>query len=286
MKSVTLFLSTLIVCITLYHPVHGKETITWLTTDFPPAWITQGRNQGQGGEDLLLDFLAEQLTNYRHERVVATMSRGVYILKNKDHVCATGTIRTPDREKSMHFTAIPSTFMTANGIIFKRNRHAQFNNQPLRLVDIIKNHELVFGIVHGRKYGGQLDEIVEKNKGKNWIYERAGADTSKGLLGMLLQDRLDYILGYDWELQYVVRQFWPKQIDKLAYLPVEESPSHIAAYTVCSKTVWGQEMIQRIETIILNNRHTNRYQRFWLRWISNQKLYQQLYQEYFLTIKP
>ncbi|MBW2623724.1 MAG: hypothetical protein JRD68_12530, partial [Deltaproteobacteria bacterium] len=44
----------------------AKDTITWLTFDYPPMRITKGGQEGQGIGDLAVKYLQEQMTEYNH----------------------------------------------------------------------------------------------------------------------------------------------------------------------------------------------------------------------------
>ncbi|MCP4112846.1 MAG: hypothetical protein GY749_46200, partial [Desulfobacteraceae bacterium] len=158
-----------------------------------------------------------------------------------------------------------------------------FGSSPkISLADTLKNQKLILGITKDRKFGGRIDQILENHKGGN-IYGRTGSDLTKGLVSMLLGDRVNYILGYDWELQYLVKQFWSSEkADELIFLPIQETKPYLSSYTACSKTDWGRKVIDKIDKILTEEIPKKQYRGIWEQWMSNKELYRKLYNEVYL----
>ncbi len=217
-----------------------KDTVIWVENDFPPVWIYDGSYKGTGGADLIQKLLMEKLGNYNHRKVKANVTRTNNLLEKEKTMCSCATFKTPDREKIMLFNKIPSSFIFANGIITKRSKQHFFgNSKKISLANSVKNQKLILGITQDRKYSKNIDQILEKHKGNSNIYTRASQDLTKGLVSMLLNDRVDYILGYDWELQYLLKQFFlSEEADKLIFLPIQETEPYLISYIACSKNDW------------------------------------------------
>ncbi|MCP4106910.1 MAG: hypothetical protein GY749_15445, partial [Desulfobacteraceae bacterium] len=74
------------------------------------------------------------------------------MMKERYNACDCATFKTADREKYMHFAAIPSSFILANGIITKKNSRHLFGSSPkISLADTLKNQKLILGITKDRK---------------------------------------------------------------------------------------------------------------------------------------
>ncbi|MCP3922169.1 MAG: TIGR02285 family protein [Desulfobacterales bacterium] len=261
-----------------------KDTITWIENDFPPVWIVKGTYKGTGGAQLIQNLLKKKLTGYNHRKIRTNVTRFRYMMKNKEKICDCATFKTPDREKYMYFSAIPASFIMANGIITKKSSLHRFSDSPeISLNDTLKDKELILGVTSDRKFGDQIDTVLEKYKGSRNIYNRIAGDLTNGLVGMLIYDRVDYILGYDWELQYLVKKFWsPKKAEGLIFLPLKETKPYLMSYIVCTKNEWGKKVINDINQILIREVPKKGYRNIWEQWMSNKKLYRKLYKDVYL----
>jgi len=229
-----------------------KDTIIWVESDFPPVWIFKGPDKGTGGADLLQKLLEKKLSGYNHRRVKANNSRLQNMMKNGENACACAKFKTTDREKIMYFNTVPSSFILSNGIITKKSkRHLFSNSQKISLADTLQNQNLRLGLSKKRKYSGQIDQILERFKDNSNIHREAKLAASKVLVHKLLFDRVDYILGYDWEIQYQIRHsLSAEDANKFIFLPILETKEE--------------------------------YRSMWEQWMSNKVLYRKLYREVFL----
>ncbi len=261
-----------------------KDTITWVEDDFPPVFILKGQYKGSGGGDLIHDLMIKKLTSYNHNKKKSNTSRLELMMKQGKNVCSSGLFKTKAREILMYFNKVPSSFILSNGIIYKKKNTNLITKQgAVSIAKIIKNTDFKLGIIKDRKYGDRIDRIIEDNKANENVYERATLEQNKGLIGMLLLDRVDYILGFDWELQYLVKEFWsPKEADSLMFSPVQEALPYAITYIACSKTEWGEKVINEIDAVLLEETKKPEYRNIWKQWISNKKLYDELYDKYFL----
>jgi uncharacterized protein (TIGR02285 family) len=262
----------------------GKDTITWIENDFPPVWILNGIYKGTGGAELIQNLLQKKLTQYNHKKIRTNVTRYRYMIKNGEKVCDCATFKTADRAKYMYFSVIPASFIMANGIITKKIKLHKFgDSSEISLNETLKNQKLILGITKDRKFGDLIDTVLEKYKDNRNIYSRVAGDLTKGLVEMLIHDRVDYILGYDWELQYLTKQFWSKKkANSLTFLPLKETKHYLMSYIVCSKTDWGKKVISNINKILIEEVPKDGYRKIWEQWMSNKKLYRKLYKEIYL----
>ncbi len=261
-----------------------KDSITWIENDFAPVWIFEGPYKGRGGADLIQKLLIEKLTEYTHHRTVANISRAEIMMRKEENVCTSATFKTSDREAYGYFNTIPSSFISANGIITKkRNRHLFGNELKASLAVTLKNKDLRLGVTQDRKFSGKIDQLLEAHKDSSNVHKRASGDLTKGLIQMLLYDRVEYILGYDWELQYLVRELWSEeQADELIFIPIKETEPYLISYIHCSKNKWGKTVVNRIDEILKEEIPKPSYREIWEQWMSNKELYRKLYDEFYL----
>ncbi len=261
-----------------------KGTINWVENDYPPVWIYKGPHKGTGGADLIQKLLIEKLTDYNHLKINANVSRTEELVRNKNNMCSCAAFKTPDREEYGYFNTIPSSFISANGIITKnKNLHFFGSAKQISLAQTLNNLNLKLGITKDRKFGDKIDQLINKHKNSRYLYERASSDLNIGLIKMLLSDRVDYILGYNWELQYLAREFWSvKQANELIFIPVEETKPYLVSYIICSKTKWGKTVVNKIDEILKEEIKKESYRNIWEQWMSNKELYRKLYYEFYL----
>ncbi len=261
-----------------------KDSITWIESDFPPVWIFEGPDKGKGGADLIQELLMGKLDQYEHIKITTNNTRFHKMAQGGDKVCSCATFKTEDREKFMYFNKIPSSFIFANGIITKRSKSQFFGNaQSISLDGILQNQELILGLGSDRKYGSRIDSVLKKYENNKNIYRRASSDLTKGLVTMLLSDRVDYLIGFDWELQYLVRKNWSaEKADQLIFLPIQETTPYLISYIACAKTPWGQEVVRQIDDVLEKVVEKEEYRNIWGQWMSNKELYNKLYDDVFL----
>jgi len=267
--------------LTFLSEVYAKESIIWIEHDFPPVSILEGPLKGSGGADLIQQLLVENLAEYDHKKSRVNISRYQVMMKAYKNVCDCVTFKTDEREKYMHFSSIPASFIRSNGIIIRSANIEQFRSASL--TDIINNRSLILGIAQNRTFSKEIDQILDSNKDKNHIINRASSDITKGLISMLLMNRIDYFLGYDWELKYLLKRYWSPEIAKeLIFIPIKETNAYSVSYVSCSKTDFGKEVIEKINKILKKEISKDEYRELWGQWMLDNKLYNKLYNEIYL----
>ncbi len=72
------------------------------------------------------------------------------------------------------------------------------------------------------------------------------------------------ILGYDWELQYLVKQnFSSEEADKLIFFPIKEAEPYLISYIACSKNEWGERVVNEIDRILEVEISKDYYRNIW-----------------------
>ena len=262
--------------------VLAKDSVTWMLSDFPPYSILKGKYIREGRHDKVFELLQEHLPDYEHHEMVGSVTRLLSELGAGKKVCTT-LLKTAEREKFIYYT-IPMDFDPPLGLTIKRSKADLFKNtKELSFKTLIQNKQLRLGIQSGRSYGKIIDPLLEKNKGQKHIYLREGNELYEGLLKMLMSDRLDYILGYPVETIYVGKMLGIE--DKIMNIPLKE---HLNTYSIaciaCSKTEWGRQITEKINTILQNQRPTKQYRLIEERWLDDNILesYRKAYDLIFL----
>ncbi|GGB00547.1 TIGR02285 family protein [Agarivorans gilvus] len=269
----------------------ASETIVWYSLNFSPAFIVEGPYQNQGYLDLVQKEIVKALPTYHHVYKQGNFARIIKEMQTDDNVCSVSLLKTPEREQFIEYS-IAHSLILANSLIVKKASVEKLipyltSNNAVDLDSLLGSRTFVLGLAKGRKYGAELDAILNKHRDSGLIYQRASGDQSKGLIRMLLSDRRDIegILGYPEEAQYVLKQshFDDKQV--VSYL-VEGSPAYILGYMGCSKSSLGQTVIGQMESLIKENR-AGKFAAFYQQWQAqaNKSAHQQLLQQVFID-KP
>lgn len=243
----------------------AHQELTWLDMDFPPFFIHDGEQKGQGIADEVTSLLEREMEGWRHREEVATTAQILVRLKAGGQVCSAAYIRTPEREQAMVFST-PDLLLPPNGITVRRADLAKFGGGgAVSLAALLENPSLRLGIAQGRSYGEPIDAILQRHKQDKHVYSRFGEDIYAGLLDLLQRGTVDYIIGYPYEAAYHART---KDIEDLvASLPVRENPELTRAHVVCPKTDWGRSTIAAIDPILEKARKTAEYRAFVERWL-------------------
>ncbi len=266
-------------------PVRAADEITWLEADAPPFFIQSGPDRGQGYENIITGIIQENMPDYVHHRVTATISRHYRDFMNREKVCNVGLYKTPERERFLYFS-IPSFLTLPTVLIIKKERFADFGGSKTVVLDkVLHNRALLIGRAQNRSYGRYVDEVLDRHRGAKNIFVYEGEQLSLNFFRMLQMDRLDGVIGLPEEAMYLAERLGIRdQIMTLAIKENQQGMESWLSYVACSKTPWGRKVIDRINEILLKERSSERYRAAYERWLDPGCLetYRKLYQEVFL----
>lgn len=84
-------------------------------------------------------------------------------------------------------------------------------------------------------------------------------------MAMMHRGRLDYIIGYPIEGQFLNKALGGKST--IESFPIEGMPDYFLGYIGCPKNEWGKEVITKINAVLQSHRNTPEYHaayEFWL----------------------
>jgi len=266
-------------------PAWAGDSITWMEAAMPPYLIQDGVYKNQGYGDVITRIIQGELTEYEHDKMVASITRQFYKFKQGEKVCSAGLYRNPDREEFIYFS-LPSFLTLPAMIIIKKESQARFGSKTtVRLADILNDKDMIIGLSKDRSYGVDTDVILNKYRGKSTILETTGPELSLNLFKMLMKGRLDGIIALPDEALYLAEQMGIKA--QLATLAIEETQTGYGAWLSsvgCAKTPWGKAVIDKINAILIKQRPTERYRSTYEQWLDPNAIeqYRRVYQEVFL----
>lgn len=243
----------------------AADEITWLAMEFPPFYIDDGPDRGNGIADAVVRRLQAHLTAWQHREEVADPAAIMARMKAGDHVCSAAYIRTPERERVLLYST-PDLILPPNGVTIRRSDLERFGGgAPVSLAKLLENRQLRVAVAVGRSYGPALDALLEHHKTSSHVYWRRGDDIYGSLFDMLMRGSVDYVIGYPYEALYLARR--RGVADEIVSLPVSEAPDYTLAHVVCPRTEWGQKVIAAIDAALADERPRPEYRAAIERWL-------------------
>jgi uncharacterized protein (TIGR02285 family) len=137
-------------------------------------------------------------------------------------------------------------------------------DKPVSFSKLLNKYKLIIGLAPNRSYGNKIDSIIKKTDPKQVIY-RPGMNVLAGLTHMLVRNRIDIVLGYPDEHEYIANKLGIK--GKVISLQLEESPSYSEGYIGCSLNQQGQLNINLLELALQKIHKQNNYYQLLIRWL-------------------
>lgn len=236
--------------------VLAKDQITWGKHHVPPYMIQEGPRAHQGIFDLILDVLKARLPQYQHVELNAAFPRIINEIRNGNHWCFVGALKTPEREQYAYFSLPISIFLPLQ-VIVRKNDVGRFNHVE-SVQDLLRNRRLVTSVMRGRSYGPQLDPLLMANPPQENYSEL------KEAIGMLLAGHLDYLV----ESPLVAFDVASHMGHDGALTKIRTAEQGAITYDriLCPKNAWGQQTIERINEILLAVRGEPFYRRIVEKW--------------------
>lgn len=263
----------------------GNE-VTWFEAVAPPFFIHEGELAGQGYEDVVTDIIIEKLPEYQHKHVVANISRHYKQFKKGMQACNVGLFKTEERQEFLYYS-LPSFFTLPAVLIIRKEKYEEFGSEKsVRLEDVLRKN-LVIARSKNRSYGRNVDIILDTHGTGNNIFLHEGQELSLSFFKMLRMGRLDGLIGLPEEAMYHAERLGIR--DEIMTLTIEENqedPESWLSYVACSKTPWGKQFINAVNTILIQQRPTKRYRGAYERWLDNSSVdeYRRLYDDVFLKV--
>lgn len=243
----------------------GKPSITWLKMDVPPYFILDGEFKGMGMIDQTTKLIQKELTDYEHANVEVSFNRAYALFDREEPYCHAAFFKNDERKEKVYFSEFPSSLSPPVGVTIKQSQYPYFNQQPLRLIDLLKNQSLIGGISSHRSYGEVIDSLIKEYENKaNNLISRHSDKLYKGSYLMLLHDRLDYLVGYPHEAIYASKTVKPGNV---ITLPISESHNFLLGYVACSRNKTGKQVIESVNEVLEKIRSRNEYRHAFEYWM-------------------
>jgi len=222
-------------------PLHAKETVLWRVIDWPPFYILDGPNKGEGLYDQLIDIMAKKMPEYEHKRIVASTDRVRKEWEMGTNICHPSVI---PGEYSVH--SVMNSILPTHRLIINESKAHLFKDRTISLDTLLADKSLKGGITPSR-YSDAINKIVDKHLLSGNLAE---SPLYKNMIKMLLEDRIDYIIEYPVIVDYIARTTGLPNTTRSYHISETENAPFIFVVTGCTPNAWGRKMIERINTIL------------------------------------
>ena len=267
--------------------LYADDHLTWLEVDAPPFYIFEGPLAGQGYQTVVTDLLEDALPQYQHQHAIANMSRHYELFRSGAQVCALALFKNPEREKMAYFS-IPSVCSLPGVLVISKKSYEAFGGTAMvNLSQLLRDNKLIFGLSKKRSFGSCVDDVFTKYGTDKNVFAYEGDELSRNFFEMLGRGRVDAFVGMPEEIAYQAERLGLQ--DTIMTLAIEENSKNnmgTITYVACSKTPWGKQAIEDINTALLTLRPTEAYRRAYERWIGKESvdMYRTFYQTGFLDV--
>ena len=269
---------------------NDDTVITWGEPHFPPYVITKGESENNGIDDLIKQDVSAHLTEFTHHFRNANYAKILDDIRKHKQMVITPLFKTPEREKYVHYSSIPSYLVLPNGFIINNDDKKRFipyltEENTLDIETLITSERLLIGINLGRSYSGILDEMIRNHNAS--FYKKSSADLSESMIKMLRAGRIDAMLGFPVEMKFVAQKAG-FNYNNFEVLPVKGMVPYSSVYFGAPKNEWGQRVIDQLNILLMKDDRIARYVKFYENWLNDndKKRYKEVLKLFYLDKHP
>jgi len=226
-----------------------KPVMHWMMPDFPPGSIMVDGKPTSGVGDRIVLFLAAGMPEFEH-RFSAPNPKRIWALLTTPatQACYLTGVITPERRKIAYFAPLfmsPPHQIVARPEVFERLRR---DNGETDFAALIADPALRGIVATTRSYGATLDAVIAGRPSVTGLIVAQTSNDRGNLLKMVHRGRADYTLEYDFVLSY--QTSLDKGLATLKAVPVKGNSALLPVGVACPRTVWGLDMITRIDRLL------------------------------------
>lgn len=237
--------------------VNPKPKLIIGSYDLSPLFITSGDYQNKGILDFYLAYIYEELSQkYSVDVLLYPKTRAIKNLVKFDNYCVYPLYKSDSRDKLGNHTQANFGLLGSYVIMAKKNTFPDPEKLPdkkLGIRHIFSNYpNMTLGLEQDSNHGKIVQTIIdnERKKHPEKFFHRPGVGSHYALYRMLKSNRVQFILILPSEL-YWIQKIKNKEIDfDFSLYEIKENNSNAQeAYSYCSKTQFGKQVIEDINAI-------------------------------------
>lgn len=256
-----------------------KPTIRWLAWKQAPNFILEGKFKGQGVADSFTLSLQQALPQYNHVNVASNTRRYQTLIREED-VCVAWAWIVPGSEQFRTHSR-PVSIAPPTGIQTLKSNHAVFGaaGEVLSLAKLLNTPGIRLGYLEDMTYSKRVHQLLEQYRDKGNIHF-SSRDAVEFDLAMLDKKRLDYFFGFSGQAIFDAEV---KGIaNKYQFYNLEEMNSYTSMYSHCSKTVFGETVIDALDKV-LTNQLLMQHLAVMERWYGKNPVYRKVFIDYVIN---
>jgi len=236
-------------------------------------------DKGQGIYDLLIDKVSKALPEYEHIQVEMNTQRVLAELQKGAKVCHPSALRETPALLSMS-----NSFLLPHRIIYDTYDKPELSQlTSVSLEQLLVDNEVKVGIA-GERYSALLNKIINQHKDQESLIN---INNYNSLIRMFFRKRIDALIEYPPVITYSKRMLNEAMNNSSIAIAELASTQYLPVYFACPDNEWGQEVIKKINQILINEAQEQNYLAFRLRWYDekSQKLLKKYYAKDYLKDK-
>jgi len=248
-------------------PLTEQTSMLWLDEAMPA-------NEVVNISGSTMQLLWPGLTDVQVQAAGVNSARALALLKSEPNACVGNKILTPEREAISYHTQLPQVVFPGLRIFALKNRagaaalQALNNGGGVSLEQLLdRESKLRLAVVGGRNYSTEIDVILQNKVWERQLWRRHGADDTAGVLRMLQEGRVDFIIEYPNVFAHY--QGKTKDTNTFVSYSLAESPQLLAGHILCSRTPQGAALIARFDQLLTQISADPSYLQAHLKWFDS-----------------
>ncbi|WP_342616356.1 TIGR02285 family protein [Rhodoferax sp. GW822-FHT02A01] len=247
-----------------------KPRMLWMVQDVPPGFILVNGKPTEGIFDKVIQLVTDDWPEVEHDFVEVTIPRGLANLSGGVESCFAGVLMTPERETfayySLMYQLVPLQLIVRPEAISR----IPMNALGEVLLESLLGRADVRGIIEPqRSYGPLADAYLRRRGPTLGISNAIRSDSGASTLKMLMLNRADYTLEYDFILAYQQARSPELKASGLRALPIAGSTGPLVGFA-CPRTDWGRRVIKKIDALMVRNSRRPEYLNSQNRWLTRE----------------
>jgi uncharacterized protein (TIGR02285 family) len=199
----------------------------------------------------LILLYKNELKEFKHLSMAATITRIEEDMKNKKFICYPGSSEYSRRREfayltSQYIQAAPQLVVTEElGQKLLKKYQGKVN-----LVTLMNDSSFKGALAEGRSYGESIDKILKENPNK--IKRQVFNTIIQTVIDQIKFGRVDYTLEYNFFVAASEAENKSSKIH-LMTIPLNDVEPFNTQYVACTKTPEGLEVIKRIDKVVQQN---------------------------------
>ena len=229
-------------------PGEANDKIVWPYVCYPPLYICEEETLTAGVGFEMYQLLWKNLPAYQHELEKMPIKRVLEFSEQGEQVVFYGLYKTPKREEALHFS-LPCRISPPTFLVVRKEELARFGGgAPQSLQTLLEDKSLTFLLMYSISFGKGIDEILSsQQRSPHILTEYNTENMGQKSLQLLSNKRVDYTLSLDATLHDAKTM---GLLDTIAFIPIQEQNEYALGYITAPKTIWGQQMIEKINKIL------------------------------------